>query len=101
MNQEKSYDWLLEGCHHSTQVALAYYPNYACDSSAVRVLRRSITEHARMFEALTAEGYTRKTVHLTPKQIGIIVYFWGPPTYVKDGIEKNPYLTVPRKYGKI
>ena len=54
-----------------------------------------------MFEALTAEGYTRKTVHLTPKQIGIIVYFWGPPTYVKDGIEKNPYLTVPRKYGKI
>lgn len=98
--KNQSYDWLLEGCHHITEVAVAYYPHYAHNYSAVRTLRCSIAEHAQMLEDLTAEGYTDKTMHLTPKQIGIIVYYWGLPTYVKDGIEKNPYLTVPKRHGK-
>ena len=54
-----------------------------------------------MFEALTAEGYTRKTVHLTPKQIGIIVYFCGLPSHVKDCIDRNPTFAVPKKGGNI
>ena len=99
--KDQSYDWLLEGCHHISEVAVAYYPNYASDNSSVRVLRRTITEHAAMFEALTAEGYTRKTVHLTPKQIGIIVYFCGLPSHVKDCIDRNPTFAVPKKGGKI
>ncbi len=99
--KEQNFDWLLMNCHHITEVAVAYYPNYECNSSSVRAMRRTITEHVALFEALTAEGYTRRTVHLTPKQIGVIVYFWGLPSHVKDGIEKNPYLAVPKKYGKI
>lgn len=101
MNLEKNYNWLLEGCHHISEVAVAYYPNYAHNSSAVKALRRSITEHALLLKELTAEGYTRKTMHLTPKQILILVSFWGMPDYVKDAIDKNPYLTVSRKFGKI
>jgi hypothetical protein len=94
MEQLKNFDWMLEGCHHISEIAVAYYPNYASDNSSIRVLRRTITEHAALLEALTAQGYTRK-------QIGIIVYYWGLPSHVKDCIEKNPYLAVPKKCGKI
>ena len=99
--KEQSYDWLLEGCHHITEVAVAYYPHYSYGYSAVKALRRSFSEHVLLLEALTAEGYTAKTTHLTPKQIIVIISFWGMPDHVKDTIGKNPYLAVPKKFGKI
>ena len=41
----KSYDWLLCGCHALSEVAIAYFPNFQYNSSAVRAFRRTITEH--------------------------------------------------------
>ena len=40
----KSYDWLLCGCHALSEVAIAYFPNFQYNSSAVRAFRRTITE---------------------------------------------------------
>ncbi|MEL5896018.1 DUF4248 domain-containing protein [Bacteroides sp. GD17] len=101
MSKNPNHDWLLEGCHHITDVAVVYFPNYSYTTSAVKAMRRTITEHALLLQELTAEGYTPKTLHLTPKQIDVIVRFWGMPDHVKVAVDKNPYLAVPKKYGKI
>ena len=71
MIKEQSFEWLLEGCHRIADVAVAYYPNYAYACSAVKALRRSIAEHACLLKDLTDQGYTARTAHLTPVQIGI------------------------------
>jgi hypothetical protein len=73
MIKEQSFEWLLEGCHRIADVAVAYYPNYAYACSAVKALRRSIAEHACLLKDLTDQGYTARTAHLTPVQIGILL----------------------------
>ena len=94
------FEWLLEGCHRIADVAVAYYPNYAYACSAVKALRRSIAEHACLLKDLTDQGYTARTAHLTPVQIGILLSYWGMPDHVKDMTVKNPYLLVSKKYAK-
>lgn len=98
MIKEQSFEWLLEGCHRIADVAVAYYPNYAYACSAVKALRRSIAEHACLLKDLTDQGYTARTAHLTPVQIGILLSYWGMPDHVKDMTVKNPYLLVSKKY---
>ena len=49
---------------------------------------------------LTPRGYTARTAHLTPVQIGILLSYWGMPDHVKDMTVKNPYLLVSKKYAK-
>ena len=46
------------------------------------------------------QGYTARTAHLTPVQIGILLSYWGMPDHVKDMTVKNPYLLVSKKYAK-
>ena len=82
MIKEQSFEWLLEGCHRIADVAVAYYPNYAYACSAVKALRRSIAEHACLLKDLTDQGYTARTAHLTPVQIGILLSYWGMPDHV-------------------
>ena len=101
MIKEQSFEWLLEGCHRIADVAVAYYPNYAYACSAVKALRRSIAEHACLLKDLTDQGYTARTAHLTPVQIGILLSYWGMPDHVKDMAVKNPYLLVSKKYAKL
>ena len=101
MIKEQSFEWLLEGCHRIADVAVAYYPNYAYACSAVKALRRSIAEHACLLKDLTDQGYTARTAHLTPVQIGILLSYWGMPDHVKDMTVKNPYLLVSKKYAKV
>lgn len=101
MIKEQSFEWLLEGCHRIADVAVAYYPNYAYACSAVKALRRSIAEHACLLKDLTDQGYTARTAHLTPVQIGILLSYWGMPDHVKDMTVKNPYLLVSKKYAKL
>lgn len=91
---------VIEGCHRIADVAVAYYPNYAYACSAVKALRRSIAEHACLLKDLTDQGYTARTAHLTPVQIGILLSYWGMPDHVKDMTVKNPYLLVSKKYAK-
>lgn len=100
MIKEQRFEWLLEGCHRIADVAVAYYPNYAYACSAVKALRRSIAEHACLLKDLTDQGYTTRTAHLTPVQIGILLSYWGMPDHVKDMTVKNPYLLVSKKYAK-
>ena len=99
--KKRSFDWLLVGCHHISEVAVAYYPNYVYNVSAVKALRRSFQEHSHLLRELTDAGYTAKTVHLTPMQIAVVIRYWGLPDQPEEMIEKNPYLRVPKTYGKI
>lgn len=99
--KEQSFEWMLQGCHSITEIAVAYFPNYQHDCSAVNALRRAIKEHASLLEELTEAGFTRKTTILTPKQILALVRQWGMPALVKENIDKNPYLSVPKRLGKI
>ena len=85
MIKEQSFEWLLEGCHRIADVAVAYYPNYAYACSAVKALRRSIAEHACLLKDLTDQGYTARTAHLTPVQIGILLSYWGIDVYKRQG----------------
>lgn len=97
----QNYDWLLVGCHHISEVAIAYFPNYAHNCSAVKALHRSFREHSRLLEELSDAGYTPKTTHLTPIQIVATVRYWGLPSAVGEMVEKNPYLSVPKNFRKI
>lgn len=99
--KKKNFDWLLVGCHHISEVAIAYYPNYAYSCSAVKALRRSFQEHSHLLQELTDAGYTTKTSHLTPMQISVVIRYWGLPDHPEEVVEKNPYLRVPKTYGKI
>lgn len=53
-----------------------------------------------LLKDLTDQGYTARTAHLTPVQIGILLSYWGMPDHVKDMTVKNPYLLVSKKYAK-
>lgn len=96
LKMEQNFNFLLKGCHALSAVAVAYFPEYLHASSAVRTFRRTIKEYGALQDELTEAGYTPTTTTLTPKQIAIIVRFWGMPTLVADIIEKNPYLATPR-----
>lgn len=100
MTKRPTFEWMLEGCQRIADVAMAYYPNYTYACSAVKAMRRSITEHAGLLKDLTDQGYTAKTSHLTPVQMGIILRYWGMPDHVRNMTEKNPYLLVSKKYAK-
>ena len=102
MIKEQSFEWLLEGCHRIADVAVAYYPNYAYACSAVKALRRSIAEHACLLKDLTDQGYTARTAHLTPVQIGILLSYWGDAR-PREGYdrEKIRIFWSLKKYAKI
>ena len=97
----KSYDWLLCGCHALSEVAIAYFPNFQYNSSAVRAFRRTITEHPALPQQLTEAGFTPHTQTLTPQQIAAIVRCWGTPALVYEMIKENPYLAIPKIRKKI
>ena len=97
----QSFDWLLHGCHVLSEVAVAYFPNYRYNCSAVKALRRTIKEHAVLLSQLTEAGFTPHTTTLTPQQIAIIVRFWGMPAFASEMIKKNSYLAVPKMKKKI
>ena len=99
--KEQSFDWLLQGCHTLSEVAVAYFPNYQYNSSAVKALRRAVNEHVHLSNDLTEAGFTPHTTILTPQQIAALVRFWGMPTEARDMIEKNPYLAIPKMVEKI
>ena len=54
----QSFDWLLHGCHVLSEVAVAYFPNYQYNCSAVKAFRRIIKEHAVLLNQLTEAGFT-------------------------------------------
>lgn len=66
--KHQSYDWLLVGCHLITEVAVAYYPHYAHNSSAVKSFRRVLRENSLLSQELADAGYTLNTTHVTPIQ---------------------------------
>lgn len=99
--KEQSFEWMLQGCHSITEIAVAYFPNYQYDCSAVNSLRRAIKGHASLLAELTEAGFTHKTTILTPKHILALVRQWGMPLLVKEAIDKNPYLFVPKMVEKI
>ena len=99
--KEQSFEWMLQGCHSITEIAVAYFPNYQYDCSAVHSLRRARQGHASLLAELTEAGFTQKTTILTPKQILALVRQWGMPWLVKEAIDKNPYLFVPKMVEKI
>ena len=99
--KEQSFDWMLQGCHSITEVAVAYFPNYQHECSAVKALRRAMKEYATLQEELEEAGYTPKTTTLSPKQILAFIRQWGMPTLAKEAIGRNPYLSVPKMGRKI
>ena len=101
MKHHQSYDWLLIGCHLITEVAVAYYPHYAHSCSAVKSFHRVIRENSLLSQEMAEAGYTLKTTHLTPIQIGIIVRHLGLPDFVEGMIGKNPYLAVTKIYKQL
>lgn len=99
--KEQNFNWMLQGCHSVTDVAVAYFSNYQHNCSAVKTLRKAVAEHAMLQEDLAAAGYTPKTTLLTPKHILAFIRQWGMPAMVRNEIEKNPYLAVPKMREKI
>ena len=90
-----------DGREFWSEVAVAYFPNYQYNCSAVKAFRRIIKEHAVLLNQLTEAGFTPHTTTLTPQQIAIIVRFWGTPALVYEMIKKNSYLAVPKMGKKI
>ena len=83
MIKEQSFEWLLEGCHRIADVAVAITQLRVC------LLGRKGPAPFHCGTRLPAEGsdgpgYTARTAHLTPVQIGILLSYWGMPDHVKD-----------------
>ncbi|WP_303013618.1 DUF4248 domain-containing protein [uncultured Bacteroides sp.] len=99
--ENKSCNWLLYGCHALSEVAVAYFPNYRYNNSAVKAFRRVVNEQAALADELAEAGFSSRTSTLTPQQIAVIVRFWGMPGLVSEMVERNPYLIVPKMKKKI
>lgn len=46
--KEQSFEWMLQGCHSITEIAVAYFPNYQYDCSAVNALAPGHKRHASL-----------------------------------------------------
>lgn len=79
MKREEHFEHLTESFHTVSEIAQAYFPNYAHARSAVRRFRKEVERDARLGAALEETEYTSATLQLTPRQIGIIYSQWGVP----------------------
>lgn len=79
MKREEHYEHLTESFQTVSEIAQAYFPNYAHACSAIRKFRKEVQRDVRLSETLGETGYTSKALQLTPKQVGIIYTHWGVP----------------------
>lgn len=72
------YDWLLFGCHSTSDVALAYCP---CEhtTSSTRAFRKLIKLYPRLYATLCDLGYTEHLTTMVPLQIAAVIREWGMP----------------------
>lgn len=85
-------NWLLEGFHPVSTVAVAYFPDLQTGSSAIRRFRSEIQKHPRLARKLAEAEYHQHTLMLSPKQICIIIRYWGMPDEVGLLIARHPEL---------
>lgn len=85
-------DWLLEGFHPVSTVAVAYFPDLQASSSAIRRFRSEIQKHPRLARELVEAAYHPHTLMLSPRQISIIIRYWGMPDEAGLLIARNPEL---------
>ncbi|MCD8183066.1 MAG: DUF4248 domain-containing protein [Bacteroides sp.] len=79
MKREEHYEHLTESFQTVSEIAQAYFPNYAHARSAVRRFRKEVERDAQLGAALGETDYVPETLMLTPKQVGIIYLHWGVP----------------------
>lgn len=85
-------NWLLEGFHPISTVAIAYFPDLQASSSAIRRFRSEIQKHPRLARELAEAEYHPHTLMLSPRQISIIIRHWGMPNEVGLLIAQKPEL---------
>ena len=85
-------NWLLEGFHPISTVAVAYFPALQANSSAIRRFRCEIQKHPRLARELAEAEYHPHTLMLSPRQISIIIRHWGMPDEAGLLITRNPEL---------
>lgn len=96
MIKNQNYDWMLCGSHHLSRIAAAYFSNYAYNNKAKERFRDEIEKNIKLWEELKKEGYTRKTLTLTPLLIILIIRHWGMPDAARQEVEKHPELRRPK-----
>ena len=65
-------NWLLEGFHPISTVAIAYFPDLQASSSAIRRFRSEIQKHPRLARELAEAEYHPHTLMLSPGRSRII-----------------------------
>lgn len=91
--KEINYDWLLDGCHPRSAVAVAYFGNYLHACSAVKAFLRTLRKNIALLSELEAAEFSlAKTSVLTPRQIAILVEHWGMPAKARDTVNRFPHL---------
>lgn len=73
------YAHALSGCLRLTKVATLYFRNYAKTSAAKKLFIATIEEDSDMHAELISVGYSHNNQIITPKQITVIIQYWGYP----------------------
>ena len=81
--KQQDFKWMLSGCHPLSDVAMAYFSDYTYVFSAVRTFRKKLRDIPGLWQELQEAGYVHKTIVLTPRQITIIIRYWGMPPWQK------------------
>ena len=90
--KEQSFEWMLQGCHSITEIAVAYFPNYQYDCSAVNALRRAIKEHASLLAELTEAGFTQN--HYTDSETDISLSPAVGHAFTGEGIYRQKSILI-------
>ncbi len=79
----------LAACPRITDVAALYFPQYARLQSSKRMFIIQIKANKKLYENLLLVGFDETALHLTPKQMGLIVDEWGEPDLVSKKIANS------------
>lgn len=67
------------GCYLFTKVAAMYFNTYTRADVCRRCFIEKIEEDKELYEKLKATGFAVTNKYITPKQMELIIEYWGVP----------------------
>lgn len=71
--------YCINGFMHFSDLAVNYFPKLSTPSSASRKLRSCIKDNDELYAQMSAAGYTKTTLDVSPKMQLILYQYLGAP----------------------
>lgn len=76
-NENQKHPYM--GCYLFTKVAAMYFNTYTRADACKRCFIEKIEEDKELYEKLKATGFAVINKYITPKQMDLIIEYWGAP----------------------